>query len=126
MNHTTLDTPLTHFEDGHKSIMSGKTGFSPIRCTVHVSMLPYSYTNNDVAKLFEPFGRIAQLLSPLSVTTSVTVLRDKETRKSKGVAWIQFVEYSKSLCVIRRRDSAQKAIEELNGTKVDVFGCPWL
>ncbi|KAK8828461.1 hypothetical protein AV274_5379 [Blastocystis sp. ATCC 50177/Nand II] len=81
--------------------MSGKTGFSPIRCTVHVSMLPYSYTNNDVAKLFEPFGRIAH----------VTVLRDRETRKSKGVAWIQFVE----------RESAQKAIEELNGTKVDRF-----
>ena len=106
--------------------MSGKTGFSPIRCTVHVSMLPYSYTNNDVAKLFEPFGRIAQLWSPLAVTASVTVLRDKETRKSKGVAWIQFVEYSKWLRFIRRRESAQKAIEELNGTKVDVFGCPWL
>ncbi len=103
--------------------MSGKTGFSPIRCTVHVSMLPYSYTNNDVAKLFEPFGRIAQLWIPLVVTTSVTVLRDRETRKSKGVAWIQFVEYSKSLRFITRRESAQKAIEELNGTKVDVFGC---
>ena len=103
--------------------MSGKTGFSPIRCTVHVSMLPYSYTNNDVAKLFEPFGRIAQLWIPLVVTTSVTVLRDRETRKSKGVAWIQFVEYSKSLRFIRRCESAQKAIEELNGTKVDVFVC---
>lgn len=42
--------------------MSGRTGFSPIRSTVHVSMLPYSYTNNDVAKLFEPCGRIAQYL----------------------------------------------------------------
>lgn len=40
--------------------MSGGTGFAPIRSTVHVSMLPYAYTNNDVAKLFEPFGRIAQ------------------------------------------------------------------
>ncbi|KNB45808.1 hypothetical protein JH06_1113 [Blastocystis sp. subtype 4] len=80
--------------------MSGGTGFSPIKSTVHVTMLPYSYTNNDVAKLFEPCGRIAR----------VTVLRDKETRESKGVAWIQFVE-----------ESAQKAIDDLNGTKVEKF-----
>lgn len=73
-------------------LMSGKTGFSPIRSTVHVSMLPYSYTNNDVAKLFEPCGRIAQYLVLSILISSVTVLRDRETRQSKGVAWIQFVE----------------------------------
>ncbi|KAK8812988.1 hypothetical protein WA538_001859 [Blastocystis sp. DL] len=64
-------------------------------------MLPFSYTNNDVAKLFEPCGRIAH----------VTILRDKETRESKGVAWIQFVE----------RESAEKAIENMNGSKVEKF-----
>lgn len=72
--------------------MSGGTGFSPIRSTVHVTMLPYSYTNNDVAKLFEPCGRIAQFVQTQLLTRSVTILRDKETRESKGVAWIQFVE----------------------------------
>lgn len=73
--------------------MSGNTGFSPIRCTVHVSMLPYSYTNNDVAQLFEPCGRIAQYGSIQVLYHSVTILKDRETRESKGVAWIQFVEY---------------------------------
>lgn len=73
--------------------MSGGTGFSPIRSTVHVTMLPYSYTNNDVAKLFEPCGRIAQLIRVLLFIHSVTILRDKVTRESRGVAWIQFVEY---------------------------------
>lgn len=73
-------------------LMSGGTGFSPIRSTVHVTMLPFSYTNNDVAKLFEPCGRIAQFVQSPLFTCSVTILRDKETRESKGVAWIQFVE----------------------------------
>ena len=49
------------------------------------------------------------------------MLRDKETRKSKGVAWIQFVEYFMFPFFIARRESAEKAIEELNGTKVDVL-----
>ena len=100
--------------------MSGNSGFSPIRCTVHVSMLPYAYTNNDVAKLFEPCGRIAQYDWFLSFYHSVTILKDRKTRESKGVAWIQFVELYLFSLFIYRRESAEKAIEELNGKKVDV------
>ena len=33
-------------------------------------------------------------------TYSVTILRDKETRESKGVAWIQFVEFDYYLNII--------------------------
>ena len=50
----------------------------------------------------------------------MTILRDRETRISKGVAWVQFVEYFHSFSSDCRRNSAEKAIQELNGTKVDV------
>lgn len=52
---------------------------------------------------------------------SVTILRDRETRESKGVAWIQFAEYCLSFYNYVRRESAEKAIENLNGSKVDVI-----
>ncbi|KAJ0404629.1 hypothetical protein ATCC90586_001198 [Pythium insidiosum] len=48
--------------------------------TAYVAMLPYAFTNNDVAQLFAPFGRLAR----------VTVLRDRATRRSRGVAFVQF------------------------------------
>ncbi|UIZ23250.1 hypothetical protein KXD40_003476 [Peronospora effusa] len=47
----------------------------------YVAMLPYAYTTNDVAQLFAPFGKLARVL----------VLRDKQTRRSRGVAFVQFV-----------------------------------
>ncbi|ETN03260.1 hypothetical protein PPTG_16300 [Phytophthora nicotianae INRA-310] len=53
-------------------------GLSP--CTAYVAMLPYAYTTNDVAQLFAPFGKLARVL----------VLRDKQTRRSRGVAFVQF------------------------------------
>ena len=65
--------------------MSGKTGFSPIRSTVHVSMLPYSYTNNDVAKLFEPCGRIAQYLVSLHEQCNRFARPRNETEQGSGV-----------------------------------------
>ncbi|KAL4151223.1 hypothetical protein PRNP1_008240 [Phytophthora ramorum] len=49
-------------------------------CTAYVAMLPYAYTTNDVAQLFAPFGKLARVL----------VLRDKQTRRSRGVAFVQF------------------------------------
>ena len=39
------------------------------------------------------------ILRPFFIS-SVTILRDKETRESKGVAWIQFVEFGHSFDLI--------------------------
>ncbi|XP_002159009.1 zinc finger CCHC-type and RNA-binding motif-containing protein 1 isoform X1 [Hydra vulgaris] len=72
--------------------MSG--GLAPSKSTVYVGNLPFSLTNNDIHKVFEKFGRIAK----------VTVLRDRVSRESKGVAFVQFIE----------RASAINACKEVN------------
>ncbi|XP_019556028.2 zinc finger CCHC-type and RNA-binding motif-containing protein 1 [Aedes albopictus] len=48
--------------------------------TVYASSLPFDLTNIDVRKIFEKFGQVVR----------VTILRDKQTRKSRGVAFILF------------------------------------
>lgn len=66
---------------------------------IFVGNLNYSITEDDIKEIFEEYGEL----------TSVKLITDKFTGKSKGFGFVEMAD----------AEEAKKAIEELNGAEVE-------
>lgn len=66
---------------------------------LYVGGIPYSHTDEDLAKMFEEYGEV----------TSATVIVDRETNRSKGFGFVE----------LDSDEAAASAIAALNGSELD-------
>ncbi len=66
---------------------------------IYVGNLSYKVDENDLRGIFEEYGEV----------TSVKIIKDKYSGRSKGFAFIEMTN----------KDEAKKAIKELNGGELD-------
>jgi len=65
---------------------------------IYVGNLPYTFTYEQVADLFAPYGEVREL----------RLITDRETRQSKGFAFVELAS----------DEAARNAIADLNGVQV--------
>ncbi len=63
---------------------------------IYVGNLPYGIGEDDIRKVFEPFGEVGE----------INIIIDRMSGRSKGFGFVEMVS----------EDEGNKAIEELNGT----------